>query len=189
MKQIRCSTRGDWRRWLTQNHDKEKRGIWLVFCKKGAGRPTLEYEAAVEEALCFGWIDSVIKRIDNARYCRKFTPRKDASRWSSTNKRRVKKIIKEGRMTEFGLAKVEAAKRSGSWQRDPYPVISRNIPRQLSAALARNKRAKDFFSNLAPACRKQFIGWIATAKRPETLTQRLQESLALLARGKTLGLK
>ncbi len=189
MKQVRCPTRSQWRRWLRENHDKEKHGIWLVFTKKDTGRPALEYEEAVGEALCFGWIDSIIKRIDQTKYCRKFTPRKDGSLWSSTNKRRVKKLITEGRMTAFGLAKIENAKRSGSWKADPRPVINLDVPRELSAALARNKKAKAFFGKLAPTYRKQFIGWLVTAKRPETRAKRLKESLTLLASGEKLGLK
>jgi uncharacterized protein YdeI (YjbR/CyaY-like superfamily) len=129
MKQVHVSTRGQWRRWLAENYDKEEDGIWLVFYKKETGRPSLEYEESVEEALCFGWIDSIIKRIDDDKYCRKFTPRKDSSRWSNTNRRRVEKIIKEGGMTEFGLAKVEAAKGSGNWEMDTRPVISMDICR------------------------------------------------------------
>jgi len=174
---------------LAENHDKEGNGIWLVFYKKETGRPSLEYEESVEEALCFGWIDSIIKRIDDDKFCRKFTPRKDDSRWSITNRKRVEKIIKEGRMTEFGLAKIEAAKRSASWKMDPRPVINMEIPQELSEALARNRKAKDFFEKLAPTYRKHFIGWIVTAKRPETKARRLKECLALLARGEKLGLK
>ncbi|SPE51036.1 conserved hypothetical protein [Verrucomicrobia bacterium] len=189
MKQVHVTTRSQWRRWLAQNHHQEKDGIWLVFHKKETGRPSLEYEESVEEALCFGWIDSLIKKIDDHKYCRKFTPRKDDSGWSNTNKRRVQKIIQEGKMTEFGLAKVEAAKRSGRWERDPRPVINLDVPRDLSEALARNTNAKDFFEKLAPAYRKQFIGWIVTAKRPETRAKRLEQCLALLAKGEKLGLK
>jgi uncharacterized protein YdeI (YjbR/CyaY-like superfamily) len=189
MKQVHVTTRSQWRRWLSENHDQEKNGIWLVFNKKETGRPSLEYEESVEEALCFGWIDSIIKRIDGGKYCRKFTPRKDRSRWSNLNKKRAEKIIKEGRMTEFGLAKIAAAKRSGSWEMDPRPVINLGIPRDLSAAFARNRKVKDFFEKLAPTYRKHFIGWIVTAKKPETRAKRLKESLALLASGKKLGLK
>ena len=189
MKQVHVSTRGQWRRWLAENHGREGHGVWLVFNKKGAGRPSLEYEESVEEALCFGWIDSVIKRIDDRTYCRKFTPRKDGSGWSNTNKRRVEKIIREGRMTEFGLAKIKAAKRSGNWERNPRPVIDLGIPQELSEAFARNRKAKDFFEKLAPTYRKHFIGWIVTAKRSGTRAKRVKESLALLARGEKLGLK
>src|SRR5271157_3025485 len=150
MKQLCVPSRAQWRTWLAGNHDKEERGIWLVFYKRGAGRPSVAYEESVEEALCFGWIDSIIKRIDDDRYCRKFTPRRGDSRWSNTNKKRVEKLIKEGRMTQFGLAKIEAAKRSGNWDVDPRPAINLDIPPQLSEALARNRKAKDFFDKLAP---------------------------------------
>ena len=189
MKQVYVSSRAQWRTWLTQNHDKEESGIWLVFFKRGTGRPSVDYEASVEEALCFGWIDSVIKRIDGVKFCRKFTPRRPNSQWSNTNKQRVARMIKEGRMTEFGLAKIEAAKRSEHWEVDPRPIITMDIPQELSEALARNRKAKDFFESLAPSYQKQFIGWIVTAKRPETKAQRLKESLALLARREKLGLR
>jgi uncharacterized protein YdeI (YjbR/CyaY-like superfamily) len=114
MKQVYVSTRDQWRRWLAENHDRSEGGIWLVYFKKGTGQPSLNYEESVEEALCFGWIDSIIRTIDSNKYCRKFTPRKDGSKWSASNKSRVEKIIREGRMTEFGPAKVEAAKRSAT---------------------------------------------------------------------------
>ncbi len=189
MKQIHFTTRNQWRQWLAKNHDQEKKGVWLVFHRKHAGEPSLEYEEAVEEALCFGWIDSVIKRIDDDRYCRKFTPRRDDSAWSNANKRRVAKITREGRMTEFGQAKVDAAKISGRWAIDPQPAINTVVPEELSQALDRNQQAKDYFETLAPTYRKHFIGWIVTAKRPETRAKRIRESLALLAKGEKLGLK
>jgi uncharacterized protein YdeI (YjbR/CyaY-like superfamily) len=174
---------------LDENHDRETGGIWLVFHKKGTGRPSLEYEESVEEALCFGWIDSLIKRIDDESYCRKFTPREDGSGWSNANKKRVEKIVRESRITAFGQAKVEAAKRSGRWEINPRPAISLDVPKDLSGALARNGTAKDFFESLAPTYRKHFIGWIVTAKRPETRAKRLKESLALLEKRQKLGLK
>src|SRR5579863_366528 len=117
MKQVRVTTRAQWRRWLAKNHDRETNGAWLVFQKKHTDRPSLDYEEAVEEALCFGWIDSIIRRIDDGTYCRKFTPRKNDSAWSNENKTRVEKVTGEGRMTQFGQAKVDAAKRSGRWTR------------------------------------------------------------------------
>ena len=189
MKQVYVSSRSEWRRWLARNHDREPNGIWLLFFRRGSGKPSLEYEGSVEEALCFGWIDSIVKRIDDARYCRKFTPRKERSRWSNTNRRRAEKAIREGRMTEFGLAKIEAAKRLGSWEQDPRPGLHTAFPPEFSEALARHGTAKDFFANLAPGYQKHFIGWIATAKRPETRRKRIEEALALLARGEKLGLK
>jgi uncharacterized protein YdeI (YjbR/CyaY-like superfamily) len=189
MKLVHASTRAQWRRWLAENHDKEAGGIWLVFHRKETGKPALDYEAAVEEALCVGWIDSVIKKLDDERYCRRFTPRKDGSVWSEPNKRRAEKMVRAGRMTAAGLAKVEAAKRLGRWATDPRPVISPEVPQDLAAALARNRKARSFFDTLAPSCRKQFIGWIVTAKQSETRVKRVRESLALLARGGKLGLK
>ncbi len=189
MKQIHVATRSQWRQWLARNHDRERNGVWLVFRRKNTGKPSLAYEESVEEALCFGWIDSIIRRIDNNTYCRKFTPRKDNSVWSNANKRRVERITREGGITEFGQAKVEAAKRSGHWAVDPRPVINLEVPPEFSETLERNREARDFFEQLAPSCRKQFIGWILTAKRPETRAKRIGESLALLARGQKLGLK
>lgn len=189
MKQVYVANRSQWRRWLANNHDREKKGIWLVFYKKETGKPSLEYEEAVEEALCFGWIDSIIKRIDGDRYCRKFTPRKDTSRWSEINKKRAKKVIAQRRMTKFGMAKIDAAKRFGSWEKNPRPVIKLTVPRELSEAIARNGKAKDFFDQLAPTYRKHFIGWIVTARTPETRSRRIKETLALLERGQKLGLK
>jgi uncharacterized protein YdeI (YjbR/CyaY-like superfamily) len=190
MKQIQPTTRSQWRRWLAKHHDREPHGIWLVIKKKGAGRSTLQYEEALEEALCFGWIDSVVKRIDDTHYCRKFTPRKDHSVWSSANKRRAEALIKAGRMTRFGLTKVTAAKHSGRWaQTDPRPVVSAEVPYELPQALARHRKARDSFDGLAPSCRRRFIAWIAAAKRPETRAKRVREALALLRRDETLGLK
>jgi len=189
MKEIYLPTRAAWRKWLRDNHDREEKGIWLVFYKKGSGKPSLDYEESVEEALCFGWIDSIIKRIDEERYCRKFTPRKETSAWSPTNRRRAEKIIRDKRMTTFGLAKIMAAKKLGRWEMDTRPGIDLEIPRELSKALERDKQAKEFFAQMAPTHQNHFIGWITTAKRPETRERRLKESLALLKRGKRLGLK
>ncbi len=128
MKQVSVTTRSQWRQWLAKNHELEKAGIWLVFYKPISRRLSLDYDEAVEEALCYGWIDSIIKRIDDHAYCRKFTPRKADSAWSNSNKKRVGKLVKEGRMTEFGQAKIDFAKKSGRWAVDPKPVIALDIP-------------------------------------------------------------
>lgn len=189
MKSIHITTRAEWRQWLAGNHDKEPNGIWLIFRKRKTGSPSLDYEDAVEEALCFGWIDSIIRRIDEETYCRKFTPRKDNSVWSNTNRARVARLVREGRMTGFGLAKITAAKRLGNWGIKASPTINFNMPPELADALARNAKAKTFFDKLAPTYRKHFIGWITFAKRSETRAKRLAESLALLERGEKLGLK
>ncbi len=189
MKQVCITTRSGWRQWLSKNHAKVADGIWLVFYKKDSGKPTLAYDDAVEEALCFGWIDSIIKTIDDEKYCRKFTPRRDGSNWSALNRQRVAKMIKAKKMTQAGLAKIEAAKASGQWEADARPMIPDEVPAELATLLAGNTKARTFFESLAPSYRLQFIGWIATAKRQPTRDKRAKEAMALLAKGKKLGMK
>jgi uncharacterized protein YdeI (YjbR/CyaY-like superfamily) len=114
MKTLDVRKRENWRRWLSKNHAKETE-IWLVFYKKQTDVSSVHYEESVEDALCFGWIDSIIKRLDNDRYARKFTRRKSGSQWSEHNKARAKKMIKAGRLTNAGLALINDAKSSGEW--------------------------------------------------------------------------
>ena len=188
MKKLYVTDRGQWRNWLTEHHAGEA-GVWLIFYKKETRKPTIGYEEAVEEALCFGWIDSIIKKIDETRYVRKFTPRKDKSKWSVLNRKRANKMIKEEKMTDFGLAKIKTAKKTGLWETDGRPRISFDVPPELAKALAQNKKAKENFDKLAPSYRRQYIGWIAVAKRAETKKRRIEESIALLEKGKKLGMK
>ena len=188
MKQLYVKTREEWREWLTRNHD-QSTGVWLVFYKKHTGKPTLDYEAAVEEALCFGWIDSIIKKLDEDRYLRKLTPRKPNSRWSDLNKKRANRVIRQQRMTAAGRALIKAAKASGLWEQSARPEIDLELPRELALALARRPKAQAFFDQLAPSYRRQFIGWIATAKQEATRERRVKEAITLLAQGKKLGMK
>ncbi len=188
MNKLYVKTRSEWRKWLKKNHDKVSE-LWLIFYKKETGKPSIDYEAAVEEALCFGWIDSLVKKIDEERYARKFTPRKDKSVWSESNKKRVKKVIKEGRMTEYGLKKIKAAKKSGKWYEDETPVFSLTMPTLFNQALKKNKKAEETFNRLTASQRKHYLGWIATAKKQETVEGRIKESIKILERGKKLGLK
>ena len=188
MKQLYVTNRDEWNMWLSEHHHTE-REVWLVFFKKETKQPSIEYESAVEEALCFGWIDSVVKKIDDSKYARKFTPRKDKSNWSELNKKRAEKMIKEGRMTEFGLVKIETAKKSGNWAKAERSDISFDPPPEFEQALAQNKKAKEHFVKLAPTYQKHYIGWIASAKRQETKQKRIKESISLLEKGKKLGLK
>jgi uncharacterized protein YdeI (YjbR/CyaY-like superfamily) len=188
MKQLYVKTRTAWRKWLALNHDKQT-GIWLVFYKKHTGQPTLDYEDAVEEALCFGWIDSIIKKLDEQRYVRKMTPRKANSHWSQLNRRRAEKLIREGRMNPPGLALIDAAKASGNWDASAKAPIPLELPTELARALAQQPQAQAFFDELAPSYRKQFIGWIAVAKQQSTRNRRVKESIALLKQGKKLGMK
>lgn len=188
MNTLEVKTRAKWRRWLERNGGKET-VIWLVFQKKHTGKPSIEYDAAVEEALCFGWIDSIVRRLDEERYARKFTPRRPGSQWSEANKKRVAALIERGLMKEQGLLRVEQAKESGLWAKSDRPELSFQIPKELETALSKNKKAKAFFQSLAPTYQKHFIGWIVTAKRQETKDRRVKESVGLLERSKKLGLK
>jgi len=188
MKQLYITNREQWREWLSRHHATEAE-VWLILYKKQTSRPTIAYEAAVKEAICFGWIDGIIKRIDAAKYARKFTPRKDKSKWSQLNKKRANKMIKQGRMTDAGLAKIQTAKKTGLWDQDPRPRISFEVPPEFAKALARSKKARENFDKLAPSYRKYYIGWISVAKMPETKKRRIAESIALLEKGKKLGLK
>lgn len=155
-----------------------------MFYKRGAGRPSIAYEDAVNEALCYGWIDSLIKRIDDARYARKFTPRKPDSRWSTANRRRYAQLRASGRLTPAGL------KLQPTGRREDAPRRSfRQVPRYMQDALSKNPAASKYFETLAPSYRRLYIGWIDSAKREATKQKRLQEAIGLLAAGKRLGLK
>ena len=189
MKTVEAKNRAEWRAWLASNHDKEIE-VWLVYYKKGTGVASIDYESSVEEALCYGWVDSIIKKLDETKYARKFTPRKDDSKWSPSNKKRLEKLIREGLMTEYGLQKVEAAKQSGRWEApDQRPKLTFEMSAAFAEALSKNKSARETFENLSPSHQKQYLGWIEVAKRPETREKRIQESIRLLAAGKKLGLK
>ncbi len=188
MKQLYVPNRDKWHEWLGRHYATESE-IWLVFYKKETSKPTIDYEAAVEEALCFGWIDSIIKKIDDEKYVRKFTPRNAKSYWSELNKNRAGKMIKAGMMTAAGLAKIEVAKKTGLWEQTGRPNISLDMPSELAKALDKNKRAKENFEKLAPSYRRHYIGWIQAAKREDTKKKRIRETILLLAKGKRLGLK
>ena len=159
-----------------------------MFYKRHTGKPTVSYADAVEEALCFGWIDGIKRSIDEQRYMHRFTPRKAASRWSATNRRRAAAMVEAGRMMPAGLAAIDAAKRRGTWEAAP-PSVDLSMPPELEAVLDRNGKAAAFFESLTPAARRQFIGWINLAKRPETRQKRVRESVELLARGRKLGMR
>ena len=189
MKSLEMKDRHAWRDWLSKNHDQEDE-IWLIYYKKETGIPSIAYQDSLDEALCFGWIDRLIKKIDDQKYARKFTPRKDDSKWSLVNKTRVTELTREGLMNEHGLKKVEAAKRSGSWDAPVQkPKLDFKMPDEFSDALKSNPQAQEAFNNLAPSYQKQYLAWIGTAKRSETRRKRIRESIQLLREGKKLGLK
>jgi uncharacterized protein YdeI (YjbR/CyaY-like superfamily) len=184
-------TRKHWRQWLQKNHLTEA-GVWLVYYKKETGKRHLSYEESVEEALCFGWIDSQPRKIDQERSSLKFTPRKPKSVWSKLNKSRIEKLVKEKRMTPAGLAKAEEAKKNGSWEiltTSDTQADNNLLPDDLQKALAKNKLAMKNFIAFPVSCRRQFLFWIDSAKRPETRLARIQQTILMAAANKKPGLK
>lgn len=176
--------RKTWREWLRKNH-KKRQEIWLIYYKKHTGKPRIPYDDAVEEALCFGWIDSTVKRIDDERYMQKFTPRNKKSIWSESNIRRAKKMIKKKMMTRKGLELYEYAMRAGQQSERPGIIAEKlSVPPDLAKALARNKKAEKNFSRFAPSYRKMYIFWILDAKKSETRKRRIKRVVLLAGQNK-----
>lgn len=173
-KQLLFASRDDWRAWLEAHHATAQ-GIWPVHYKKHTSKPGLSLEEAVEEALCFGWIDGVLHRIDDEKFVLRYSPRKKGSIWSETNKRRVRKLIKQGRMTEAGLAKIKEAKADGEWRAAMLREDTTNIPVDLKKELKANQQTWRNFESLAPSHKKLFIYWITSAKTDKTRQRRIQE--------------
>ena len=172
METIFCENRDEWRTWLEKNHSSEKE-IWLIYYKKHTKKPTVAYNEAVEEALCFGWIDSIIKRIDDETYIQKYTPRKSNSIWSLVNKKRVEKMISEGKMIKAGFDMIEIAKKNGQWEKAYTSQKKEEMPDYLEKELKKNKLAWKNFNNFANSYRNIYIGWVIAAKRPETKEKRI----------------
>jgi uncharacterized protein YdeI (YjbR/CyaY-like superfamily) len=148
--------RDEWRAWLKEHHATAKEA-WLVHYKKHTGKPGLSLEEAVEEALCFGWIDGVLKPVDEEKFSLRYSPRKKDSVWSETNKRRVRKLIRQGRMTEAGLAKVKEAKANGQWRAATLREDTTKIPDDLKKALKADPRTWRKFEGLAPSRKRQYL--------------------------------
>jgi len=176
-------SRRAWRKWLATHHASEA-AIWLIFHKPHAGKGHLSYDEAVEEALCYGWIDSIVRRLDEARYARKFTPRKAGSRWSTMNRLRYAHLARRGMLAPAGVKRPPTS-RSGD---APRPSVKK-LPGYIDKGLRANARAWKFFQSLPPSYRRAYIGWIDSAKLAETRARRLREALRLLAAGRKLGLK
>jgi len=188
LKELHFATRSDWRHWLDKNHANYD-GIWFVYYKEHTGKSSVPYEDSVEEALCFGWIDSIIKKIDKDKYARKFTVRKEESDWSESNKRRVEKVINAGLMTEAGMLKINAAKSNGKWDQVITIPAFKDLHPDFKIAIEKHKQAKNNFYNLSQSYRRQYIAWISTAKKAETRKKRITEALKLLEKNQKLGLR
>ncbi len=173
------------RHWLEKHHATTTE-LLVGFSKKSSGKPSISYQEALDEALCFGWIDGIRKTVDESRYSIRFTPRKPTSNWSNVNSKRVNELIAEGRMTPAGLAAFEGrrAEKSGIYSYE-------NRPRQLSAEYEQqfraNKKAWDFFQSQAPYYQRTASAWVMTAKREETRLRRLATLIEDSAQGRMLG--
>jgi uncharacterized protein YdeI (YjbR/CyaY-like superfamily) len=181
LERFQAPDRRAWREWLGRNHESSP-GVWLVYYKKGSGKPSVTYEEAVEEALCFGWIDSTVRSLDEERYMQLATPRKPRSHWSRSNKQRVERLIERGLMTAAGMRAVESAREDGSWTfLDPIEDLV--IPDDLEVALEANPAAKRNFEALPDSVKKGILFWIATAKRDATRERRVAETTSKVAQG------
>lgn len=172
-------SRAEWRAWLAENHTRTE-GIWLVSYKKATGKPRFEYDEAVEEALCFGWVDSKPNKLDEERSLLWFAPRKPGTGWSKPNKERVEKLLAAGLMAPSGLAKVEAAKADGTWTAlDSIEALE--VPADLAAALASYPTAMAYFDAFPRSVKRGVLEWISTAKTAQTRAKRVEETARLAA--------
>jgi len=173
-----------WRAWLEEHHATEQEA-WLLHYKKKASQHGLTYEEAVEEALCFGWIDGLLRSIDNEKFALRYSPRKSRSVWSIANQERVERLTREGKMTEAGLTKVNQAKQNGEWQAAIDREAVDDLPIELVEKLRKNQ-AWEAFMKMPPSHRKQYLYWLNSAKRPETRQKRLQ-AIVEMVKSKKVG--
>jgi uncharacterized protein YdeI (YjbR/CyaY-like superfamily) len=182
---IEFGDRQGWEAWLESNHLSSP-GLWLKLAKKGAPRATVTQAGAIEEALCFGWIDGQVGRVDESFYRQRFTPRRPRSKWSQINRRKAIELIERGLMRPAGLDQVRRAQADGRWDAAYEPQAAATVPPDFAAALAANPSAEAFFTTLTGARRYAFLYRIADAKRPETRSRRIATFVAVLAEGRTL---
>lgn len=174
-------TREEWRSWLAEHHATEP-GVWLVSWRRATGRPSLPYEDVIEEALCFGWVDSTARTLDEERSMLLMAPRRPTSTWARTNKERVERLLDAGLMRPAGIAAVETAKANGSWTvLDSVEALE--VPDDLAAALDAEPGARAAYEGFSPSNRKAILWWVTSAKRPETRQRRIAETARLATQG------
>jgi len=183
-REIHPKTRAGWRSWLKRNHAKCD-GVWLIYYRASTGKSRLSWEDAVREALCFGWIDSKVKPIDDERYKQIFTPRKPRSVWSKINKQYISELIDVELMTDAGLRAVDVAKKNGAWSL-LEPVDALIVPPDLESALRRSKRAREEYEALSKSAKRAVLYSLYSAKREDTRAKRLAKALAELEGGESL---
>jgi uncharacterized protein YdeI (YjbR/CyaY-like superfamily) len=169
----------EWRRWLKKNHQ-SKQSIWLILYKKESNKPTIGWSGAVDEALCFGWIDSTRRSLDKERFMQFFGKRKAKGTWSKVNKDKVKQLVDAGLMTKAGLDSIETAKQNGSWA-ILDGVEELKIPVDLARAFKTQPGSRDYFVSLSKSVRKSILQWLVLAKRSETRQKRITEIAELAA--------
>jgi uncharacterized protein YdeI (YjbR/CyaY-like superfamily) len=177
-EQFYAKDRKQWRKWLSMQYAKSP-GVWLVYYKKQTGKSRVEYAEAVEEALCFGWIDSTMRPLDEERYMQLFTPRKPKSEWSKLNKHRVEKLIEQGLMTAAGLEKIEISKQNGHWEKVDH-VEALIVPEDLAKQMKKSKKATAYFESLRITNKKYLLHWLGGAKRADTREKRITEIMTAL---------
>lgn len=175
---LRFKDSHEWRSWLSGNYDTEKEA-WLIIRKKHSPETGVSYDEALEEALCFGWIDGKMQSIDRDWFVLRFSPRKARSVWSKRNRDKAELLIEQGRMTDAGLEKIEEAKQNGLWDTAYSSLVSETIPADLESALSANKTARENFSNLANTYRNMFIRWLDGAGTEEARLLRIEEIVKL----------
>jgi len=189
LKTLHVTTRAAWRAWLAEHHTSE-REVWLVYSKRHTGESRVEYDDAVEEALCFGWIDSIVRRLDEDRFAQKFTPRRPGSQWSEPNRKRYAKLLAAGALAPAGLKNGPGdASPPSKAERRERKAKADDLPAYLKEGLRRDPAAWAAFERLAPSHRRNYVLWIDSAKREETRQRRIAEAIARLRAGQTLGLK
>jgi len=186
MKTLLAQTRDQWSDWLTEYYASESE-VWLIFHKRHTGVRSIDYRDAIDEALCFGWVDSLVKRLDDRRYALKFTPRRANSRWSASNRQRYAELKASGRLKLSGIERPPTDRGYGP-RPTRLPIPSR-LPAHIHRELKNHPRAFRQFEALTPSQRRRYVAWIETAKREETKLRRLKEAIRLLTGGKVLGLK
>jgi uncharacterized protein YdeI (YjbR/CyaY-like superfamily) len=177
MRTIYVRDRAEWREWLQENAGKAKEA-WLIYYKKESGKPRISYEDAVQEALCFGWIDGKTGKLDEERFVQRFTPRKPVSRWSPHNIRRVKKLIHEGKMTPAGLAVFHPERET-----EPHPT---RFPKELAQEFSKHREAWKNFQSFPPYYQRRTTAWVASAKKAETQRKRLRKLLDFSAKNERI---
>lgn len=175
----------DFERWLRKHHAKAS-CVWVKYAKKKSGIPSINWDQAVDVALCYGWIDGQAKSLDDTYSLQRFTPRGKKSKWSKLNRERVARLIKEGRMQPAGLAEVERAKADGRWDAAYDSPANAKVPDDLAKALAKSAKAKKFFESLSSANRYAILYRLHDAKRPETRARRLEKFVEMLKNGEKL---